>query len=254
MLQRVALLGQGIGYSASPALHNAAFAELGLAWCYELRDVAAEDLPAAMTALRDGELAGANVTQPHKGAVPSLLDELTPAARRVGAVNTIVKRSGRLLGDNTDLAGVAAELADLGRFRRAVILGRGGAARTAAAALADAGTEARLVARDEWTHLSALLKEADLLVNATPVGTRSDASPVPRSLLRGDLAVLDLVYRPSPTRLVRDARSAGAAARAGGGLLLRQAALSFAAWTRAAAPIAAMRMALRAELGQDADA
>ncbi len=254
MLRRVVLLGQGIGYSASPPIHNAAFAELGLPWCYELRDLPADELPAVLAELRRGELSGANVTQPHKAAVILLLEELTPAARRVGAVNTIVHREGRLVGDTTDLAGLAAEIADLGRFERAVVLGRGGAARTAAAALADAGTDARLVARDEWPKLPALLARADLLINATPIGTAEDVSPIPAGLLRPDLTVLDLVYRPSPTRLVREARAAGSPARAGGGLLLRQAALSFSAWTNLVPPIEAMRRALHSELGADADA
>jgi len=249
----VVLLGRGIGYSASPAMHTAAFAALGLPWAYELRDLAADELPAAMAALHAGDLAGANVTQPYKTAVVPLLDELTPAARRVGAVNTIIPRGGRLLGDTTDLPALAEELAALGRFARAVVLGRGGVARTAASALADAGTPSRLVARDEWGSLPELLADADLLVNATPVGTGADTSPVAASLLRPKLTVLDLVYRPSPTRLVRDARQAGARARDGAGMLLRQAVMSLAAWTGREAPVEAMRAALRAELGAGAD-
>ncbi len=95
---------------------------------------------------------------------------------------------------------------------------------------------------------------AHLLVNATPIGTESDESPVPPRLLRPDLRVLDLVYRPSPTRLVREAREAGAAAHGGAGVLLRQAALSFGLWTGRQAPVAVMRDALHAELGPGIDA
>jgi shikimate dehydrogenase len=113
---------------------------------------------------------------------------------------------------------------------------------------------AALVGRDRWAELPALLADADLLVNATPIGTGQDVSPVAARLLRADLAVLDLVYRPSPTRLVREARAAGAAARGGAGMLLRQAALSFTAWTDADAPFDVMRRALRAELGPATDA
>jgi shikimate dehydrogenase len=193
--------------------------------------------------------------------VLDLLDELDPLARRVGAVNTIVVADGRLAGHDTDVAAIAEELALLaeelalfGLFRSAVVLGRGGAARAAEAALADAGTSVELVGRDRWADLPGLLSGADVLVNATPVGTASDESPVDADLLRSDLAVLDLVYRPSPTRLVREARAAGASARGGAGVLLRQAASSFSLWSGMPAPVEAMRDALRAELGDDADA
>ena len=254
MTERVVLLGEGMGYSASPAMHNAAFAALGLPWRYELRDVPAEALPAALAELRAATLRGANLTRPHKGRVLGLLDELDPLAERVGAVNTIVATDGRLAGHDTDVPAIAAEIARLGRFRSAVVLGRGGAALAAAAALADAGATVELVGRDRWADVPALVADADVLVNATPVGTASDESPIDAALLRRDLAVLDLVYRPSPTRLVRDARAAGAQARGGAGVLLSQAALSFALWTGMPAPVEVMREALLAELGPEADA
>lgn len=250
MTERVVLLGRGIGYSASPAMHNAAFAALPLDWRYELADIEADALPRAVAQLRAGELAGANVTQPHKAAVIPLLDGLDAAAERVGAVNTIVREAhGRLTGANTDLPALAAELDALGRFSRAVVLGRGGAARTAAAALADAGASVQMVGREGWETLPGLLADADLLVNATPIGTVSDAMPVADALLRPDLGVFDLVYRPSPTRLVHEARAAGAPAADGAGMLLRQAALSFTRWTGHDAPLEVMREALRQELG-----
>ena len=260
MTERVVLLGEGIGYSASPAIHNAAFAALGLPWRYDLRDVPADGLAVALADLRAGRLRGANLTKPHKGRVLELLDELDPVARRVGAVNTIVADDGRLAGYDTDVAAIAEELAVLaeelalfGLFRSAVVLGRGGAARAAAAALADGGTSVELVGRDRWADLPALLAGSDVIVNATPIGTESDESPVHAELLRSDLAVLDLVYRPSPTRLVREARAAGASARGGAGVLLRQAAVSFSLWTGQPAPVEVMREALRAELGDVAD-
>ena len=254
MTERVVLLGEGIGYSASPAIHNAAFAALGLRWRYELRDVPADALPAALADLRGATLRGANLTRPHKVRVLGLLDELDPVAERVGAVNTIVATDGRLAGHDTDVPAIAEEVTLLGGFRSAVVLGRGGAARAAATALADVGGSVELVGRDRWPDLPALLAGADLLVNATPVGTESDVSPIDARLLRPDLAVLDLVYRPSPTRLIRDARAAGAKARGGAGVLLRQAALSFALWTGIPAPVEAMRTALLTELGDAADA
>lgn len=254
MTELVVLLGYNIGYSASPAIHDAAFAALRLDARYELADVDPGGLAAAVTQLRDPGHLGANVTQPHKLAVCELLDQLSPEVERLGAANTIVRDGRRLVGHNTDLAAVAGELARLGRFERAVVLGSGGASRAVRAALDAVGTRVETVGRDRWAEISRLLPGADLLVNATPVGTASDDSPVPASLLRPDLAVLDLVYRPSPTRLVREARAIGAAARGGAGMLLGQAAASFALWTGLEAPIAAMRDALATELGAGIDA
>lgn len=256
MTETVVLVGRGIGYSASPAIMNAAFAAAALDWRYELRDVVAGDLPSVVAQLRRGELRGANVTQPHKGAVAGLLDELSADARRAVAVNTIARAAdGRLLGHTTDGPALADELDALGgRFRRAVVLGRGGAARTVAAVLGDRGAEVELIARDGWAWLEGTLAEADLLVNATPIGTGGTDAPVPRMFLRPGLAVLDLVYRPSPTDLVRKAREAGCVARDGAEMLLGQAARSFALWTGLAAPLDVMRDALRNELGGDADA
>jgi shikimate dehydrogenase len=256
MTSRVLLLGSGIGYSASPTMQNAAFRAAGLAIRYDLCDVEAADLARAVRMLRDGSVIGANVTTPHKGAVLGLVDEVDPTAAAIGAANVIVRRGERLVAHNTDVAAIAAELGELGLASpgRGVVLGAGGAARTVAAALKDAGwRDVQMVSRDRWSELPTLIAGADLVVNATPIGTASDESPVPSASLRPGLAVLDLTYRPSPTQLVREARAVGAPARAGAGVLLRQAALSFALWTDRAAPTAVMRDALRSELGPGAD-
>lgn len=247
------LLGHDIGYSASPAMHNAAFGALSLDARYELRDVEAAALAAEVEALRAEDRLGANVTKPHKLAVCALVDELGPEVQRLGAANTIVRVGDRLVARNTDLAALAAELPP--GVRHAVVLGAGGASRAAVDALAAAGCEdIVLLDRVRWPALPEALVAADLLVNATPIGTGSDETPVPAELLRADLAVLDLVYRPSPSRLVRDALAAGAWARGGAGVLLRQAALSFSLWTGREAPIDVMRDALRRELGTKARA
>ena len=246
------LLGHGIGYSASPAIHNAAFAALELDARYELRDVGADTLAAEVDALRASDRIGANVTKPHKVAVCSLVDELGPEVRGLGAANTIIRYGHRLIARNTDYPALRAELPP--GIRRAVVLGGGGASRAAVAALKAAGCGAVLVVdRAHWANMAGAVMTAELLVNATPIGTDSDETPVPASLLRAEMAVLDLVYRPSPTRLVREARAAGARARGGAGMLLRQAAFSFSLWTDRAAPVEAMRDALRAELGPGAD-
>lgn len=241
------LLGHEIGYSASPAMHNAAFAALEIDARYELRDVDADALPAEVEALRAADRIGANVTKPHKVAVCDLVDELGPEVQRLGAANTIVRLGDRLVARNTDLPALSAELPP--GVRHAVVLGAGGASRAVVDALLVAGCEDVVVVdRGRWPSLPEALQMADLLVNATPIGTGSGETPVPAELLRAEMAVLDLVYRPSPSRLVRDARAAGAWARGGAGMLLRQAALSFSLWTEREAPIDVMREALRREL------
>jgi shikimate dehydrogenase len=254
MTELAVLLGHHIGYSASPAMHNAAFAALGMDARYELADVSPGELTDTVKALRAPGRLGANVTQPHKVAVCHLVDEVAPEVERLGAANTIVRHGTKLVGYNTDLPAIMAELAALGRFERAVVLGAGGASRAVQAALEDAGTAHEVVDRSRWPHLPELLAEADVVVNATPIGTGTDDSPLPAALLRPDLAVLDLVYRPVDTRLVRDARTVGAVAASGLGVLRRQGAASIALWTGREAPIDAMQAALARELTVTVDA
>jgi shikimate dehydrogenase len=256
---RFGLIGEHIAYSASPAMMAAAFAALRLSHTYGLIDLAASEVPAAVEALRQPGAGGANVTTPHKRLVASLMDEVSADAERAGAVNCVVPRDGRLSGHNTDLPALIEQIAALRPHgpERAVVLGGGGAASAVLLALEDAG------ARDvisltrsggTWGHMARELARADILVNATPIGTGADETPVPTELHRPDLAVLDLVYRPSPTRLVREARAAGAPARAGGGMLLGQAVRSLELWLGVPAPVAEMREALVASVGGDVDA
>ncbi|HEY6608309.1 MAG TPA: shikimate dehydrogenase, partial [Candidatus Limnocylindria bacterium] len=171
-----------------------------------------------------------------------------------GAANTIVRRDNRLLAYNTDRPAVSGELSNVASARRAVVLGNGGAARAVVDALDELDIPLTVVDRERWAELPTLVAAADLLVNATPIGTDADESPVPEQLLRPDLAVFDLVYRPTPTRLVTEARSVGAVAQGGASMLLGQAVLSFELWTGRHAPVAVMAEALRVELGIDADA
>lgn len=252
------LLGHGIAYSASPAMLAAAFAALGLPHRYELADVPPEAIDEAVGALRDRSCGGANVTTPHKLAVAARCDALSPDAALLGAVNCVVRQGTRLLGHNTDLPALEDELRALrpDGVGRAVLLGGGGAGRAVEVALERTGATRvdRVQRRDgSWGRLADALADADLVVNATPVGTASDESPVPRALLRPDLAVLDLVYRPSPSRLVRDAHAAGAPARGGARMLLGQGWRSLELWLPGPAPVDAMRAGLRAALGDDAD-
>jgi shikimate dehydrogenase len=215
MRRKVVLLGQDIGYSASPAIHAVAFASVGIDAEYAIRDIGPEELPEAVAALRQDAFLGANVTIPHKRAVVSLVDRRSSEVDRLGAANTLVHIGAELVAYNTDLPALRDEIADLrsGPFGAALILGAGGASAAARAALEDLGwSDVRVLSRDRWPDLEDELAVAGLLINATPIGTAGDDSPVPASMLRPDLAVLDLVYRPSPTRLVRDARKSGAPA------------------------------------------
>jgi shikimate dehydrogenase len=258
------LLGQHISYSASPAMHTAAFAMLGLDHQYELADVEASELEAAVDALRDGGILGANVTVPHKAAVMDLLDAVDDVAADAGAVNTIVSRDGRLFGSNTDVAAIVDEIRRLRPAPQSVVvLGAGGAARAVQVALETVGAQAVTLVSPSgrggaasWSELPRVIADADLLVNATPVGTNHDDSPVGSSILHRGLAVLDLVYRPSPTRMVHDARACGLEARAGAGVLLGQGWRSLETWlgvTIGEEVKRAMADALSAELGAGAD-
>ncbi|HSS92989.1 MAG TPA: shikimate dehydrogenase [Candidatus Dormibacteraeota bacterium] len=251
------MLGHGISYSASPAMHNAAFAAVGLDWSYELLDVPAERLRDAVDGLRAVEVAGANVTIPYKLAVMDHLDTVDAEAIRARAVNTIAREGTRLVGYNTDVAGVRAAVADVGlepRGADVVILGAGGSAR--AAALALEGAHLTFVARrpDEvdvpgrvigWSDpdWGAKARTADLLLNATPLGRRDEMPLRPNALPRAG-AVIDLVYVSGGTPLVRKARSLGLRTADGWGILLAQGARSFEIWTGKPAPLDAMRQTL----------
>ena len=250
------LLGHHIAYSASPAMQNAAFAAAGLAgWSYELVDVPAAGLGSAVAGLRDTGVAGANVTIPHKLAAAGLVDELESTAAGTGAVNTIVNRGGRLHGLNTDVAGIRAAVAELEvevtpRLRM-LVLGGGGSARAAVAALP--GARAVLAARRPdpelpaptvaWEERGELARDSDLVVNCTPLGRDGEEVLDPADLpARG--AVLDLVYVSGATPLVREARRRGLRAADGWTVLLEQGAAAFTAWTGLPAPRTAMREAL----------
>jgi len=254
---RFGLLGQGISYSASPAMMMAAFTAFGLPHTYAIRDVNARDLPGAVRGLRDPDSGGANVTTPHKAAVAHLMDDISPDAAQADAVNCVVRDGDRLVGHNTDLPAIMDELTALrpDGLGRVVLLGAGGASRAVELAVTRLDGDLVRVARSDgsWDRLPEHLATADLVINATPIGTAADESPIPSVLLRHDLAVFDLVYRPSPTRLVREARATGAAARAGAGMLLGQAWRSLELWLGLPAPIDAMRAGLRRSVGDGVD-
>ena len=253
------LIGHGVAYSASPAMMAAAFEALGLPHRYVLADVAADEVAATVEALRAFDIGGANVTVPHKAAVAALVDDISPDAREANAVNTVVREGDRLVGHNTDMPATVEALERLcpDGIGHALLLGAGGVSRAVQLALRKLGAQRISVLRRADGSLSRLAEQvasADLLVNATPIGTGSDETLVPARLLRADLAVLDLVYRPSPTRLVSEALAAGARAEAGAAILLGQAWRSLELWLGVPAPVAVMRAALDAELGGDSGA
>lgn len=239
-------------------MHNAAFRALGMDWTYELMDVPADQLAQAVRLLRGSDVAGANVTIPHKQAVMQELDSVDPEAVRARSVNTVVRKADRLEGSNTDVEGVRAAVAEVGLEpggANVVILGTGGSARGAAVALEgahltfvsrqpdDAFVPGRVIAWDDRT-LAGLVRAADLLLNATPLGRRDEMPLRPAALPRTG-AVIDLVYVKGGTPLVRKARSLGLRTADGWSVLLAQGARSFEAWTGRPAPIDVMRETLQ---------
>nr|WP_234009178.1 shikimate dehydrogenase [Deinococcus sp. NW-56] len=250
-------------HSRSPAMHRAAFAHAGLAGTYEAVRVPAPELPAALARLREPGVLGANLSLPHKEAALSHLDGLTPAARAIGAVNTVVNRDGRLRGENTDAPGLLAALAEAQAPATglAVVLGAGGAARAAVWALRSQGREVRVVNRT-LARAEALVRDlggtaqatgdvswpgVTLLINASSAGLDApEETPLPDfdfSRLPPDALVYDMVYRPAETRLLREARAAGLRAENGLSMLAHQARLAFLAWTGVDVPVSVFRAA-----------
>lgn len=260
------VIGYPLTHTLSPPIHNAAFRRLGIDCVYLAAPVPPERLGEAIAGLRALGALGANVTMPHKEAVIVHLDDLSGDARAVGAVNTIQALGDELIGHNTDVDGFRELLvSDIGydpSGARAVVLGAGGAARAVVCALdqlgaagidvvarrAEAAGQLRLLvsaARGEahpWEEAAALCAQADVVVNATPLGT-GGGDPVPEAAFRRGQVVIDLVYEPPATELVRRARAAGADAWGGLGMLIHQAAASFKIWTGQEPPIEVMSAA-----------
>jgi shikimate dehydrogenase len=239
-------------------MHRAAFRAAGLdGWSYELMDVPPDSLDAAVESLRGDVYAGANVTIPHKLAVMERLDALEGDALAAGAVNTVRRDGRRLVGSNTDVAGIAAALAEVGlepHGARVLVLGSGGSARAAALALtgADLTFAARTPERGrglpgrvlDWSDPAwrTLAARADLVLNATPLG-RHGEMPLDPAQLPAAGAVIDLVYVNGGSPLVNESRARGLRTADGWTVLVAQGAAAFEAWTGRPAPIEAMRQA-----------
>ncbi len=272
--QLCGLLGNPVDHSLSPALHNAAFRQLGLNYVYLAFPV--QDLEGAIRGIRAlGHIRGLSVTIPHKVSVLPLLDSIETTAKHIGSVNTIVKDRGMLVGSNTDASGALQALQQGGvalSGQRVVMLGSGGAARAIAFGLCVEGKIGHLtllgIDDQERTTLANDLKvktsiqlhdasltpetlqsalaQATLLIHCTPIGMhpKVEESCVPKHLLHGDLTVMDIVYNPLNTQLLQDAQAAGCRTIQGIDMFLHQAIGQFELWTGESAPIDVMRNVL----------
>lgn len=262
-----AVIGSPVHHSLSPALHNAAFEQLGVDWVYVAFQVHTGEAQHAMDAMRTLRLGGLSVTMPHKEAVALAVDRLDPAAEALRSVNTVVPDAdGSLVGHSTDGAGFVESVRAAGHDvagRTVCLLGAGGAARAIADALArhgaarvavlnrtpaNAEAAAALAGGVGVVGTEADVREADIVVNATSVGMASDDLPCDPSLLRTGQVVADIVYHPRDTALLRAARAAGAATVDGLGMLVHQAALQQRLWHGLQPDVAVMAAAAEREL------
>jgi shikimate dehydrogenase len=267
-MQVFGLIGNPVGHSLSPPMHEAAYEKVGIDARYVTFEPDRDGAEAAINGAEALGVAGLNVTIPFKESVLGAVDP-DPLAGRIGAVNTVAFGEGSPKGYNTDAIGARRALSAAGvdlSGTVAVVVGAGGAGRAVAVGLAEAGASVRVanrtvdrareLAADAGAGVSAhglgelpeLTGEATVLVNATSVGMGEDRSPVPATALHSGLTVLDAVYDPLETRLLREADAAGATAVDGAEMLLYQGAEAFETWTGETAPVGAMNDALRAHL------
>ena len=259
------ILGRPVTHSLSPAMHNAAFRHLGINAVYVAFPVT--DLPQAVAGLRGLGIGGVSVTIPFKEEAMPLLDEIDPQAAKIGAVNTVVNRDGRLTGYNTDWLGAVTALQARTNLagQHVLILGAGGASRAIAFGIIRAGGRVTLTDVDQ-ARASALVKDlgaeaippdavdrcpATILVNATPVGMTPDIDGIPINpeLLSRFQVVMDIVYQPLTTRLLKEALARSCATIDGLQMLIHQATAQFELWTGQVAPLEVMARAAHAALG-----
>jgi shikimate dehydrogenase len=280
MRKIVGIIGYPLGHSVSPAMHNAAYKELGLDYEYIPFEVEPEDLKEALPGLRALHIAGFNVTIPHKETIIPLLDDVTKLAATIGAVNSVVNQEGKLIGYNTDGPGFIESLDEDAGFepegKRVVVLGAGGASRAVSIMLAEVGAASITIADlieekakklAEYANdlsktkctgtamngkaLKNEIEHADLLVNATPIGLypKINDSPLPAGIkLNKKTLVYDLVYNPVETKLLKTAKQAGCRTCSGLGMLVRQGAIAFTVFTGEEAPVETMRRAAQKSL------
>ena len=269
-----AVIGDPVEHSLSPIIHNVAFQHLSLDYVYVAFNVRASQLKDAILGVRGLGIYGLNVTMPHKISIIKYLDELDETAKRIGSVNTVLNKNGKLIGYTTDGVGAFNALRYAGSDplgKKVVVLGAGGASRSICFTLAERVRELIILNRtleravslannirevlggkvnvraaslvDE--NLRKELEDANILINATSVGMKpNDAyTPVKRDFLHRNLTVFDIVYNPLETRLLREAKLIGAKTIDGLSMLIHQGAVSFEIWTGVKAPIDVMREA-----------
>jgi shikimate dehydrogenase len=266
-----ALIGNPVEHSLSPAIHNRAFSELGLDFVYLAFRV--EDVRSAPLAMRAFEnFRGLSVTIPHKVSILEFLDEVDEVDRQIGSINTVVNDNGKLIGSGSDGPGARKALSDAGvepGGRNVLILGSGGAARAIAFNLAHDDPPSSLtilgILEDELKKLAEDLRkrasmdvtaclldrdtlarhlaDSSLLIQATPIGMhpKADGSLVPQELLHEDLCVMDIVYNPHQTKLLRDGQAKGLKVISGVEMFVNQAMIQFEKWTGRVAPRKVMR-------------
>jgi shikimate dehydrogenase len=267
-MPRLAVLGQPISHSRSPAMHSAALAELGLAdeWTYEAVEVAPDEFDERVRWMHREGFVGANITVPHKLAALALADEASQAARAIGAANTLSFRGERIFAENTDATGFLDALQQSPGGKRALVMGAGGAARAIVWALVTQGAEVAIWNRTpEKAHALAAAFGAgvpgagadsadyELIVNATTVGMGASSSepadlkslPLDADALGERHLLVDLAYGAGETELARAARSHGAQVTDGLEVLVRQGAASLRIWTGMDPPLETMRRAAR---------
>lgn len=272
------LIGNPLKHTISPAFQQAAFDYYGLEAQYQAVELAASELPNFIKDLRAKDAYGVNVTIPYKETVIPFLDSMDSLSATVGAVNTIVSESGKLVGYNTDVQGFGRALLEEAGFdaagKRVVLLGAGGAAKAVVVALLDMGVASLVVVnrhnergetlirrfenRAKATVVSALpwdlsslaeaLRECDMVVNATSLGLKTGESPLPKGLIPSKALIYDLIYNPPATQLLVDAKECGSKTLNGLPMLVYQGAASFEIWTGKKAPVDVMMRAAEVAL------
>jgi shikimate dehydrogenase len=255
------VVGYPLGHSLSPTMHNSAFAASGLNAVYLAFET--NDLVGCITGIRAFSIRGVSVTLPHKSAVIDYLDEVDDLANKIGAVNTIVNVNGRLIGYNTDALGALKALEEKIQLsgKSCILVGAGGAARAIGFILKQRGVKLKVSNRtpERGQDLAQLLAcpylalddlataDADILIQATSVGMApgDTACPIPEHILREGMLVMDIIYNPIETRLLRIAKSRGCLTINGLGMFIHQGAEQFRLWTGMDPPFSAMTGAVQ---------
>lgn len=254
-------------HSLSPAMHNAGFKALNIEAKYEFFEIHPRDLEAFIQKVRKENIKGLSVSKPHKEAIIPLLDEIDNTAQKIGAVNTVYWRKNKLVGTNVDWIGVEKAILEKTEIegKKAVILGAGGAARAAVYALQNNHAKSVTVLNRTLSHAKALAEDffcdygelddfesfrADILVQATSAGLnkKEGVEVVEKELLKPEMTVMDMIYTPLETRIIKDAREIGAKTITGDRMLLYQGVAAFEIWTSKKAPIDVMDRAIKKRL------